>query len=162
MFIARVTVPENDFPYGVLQLATSPPIVGIPFTPQATSAPVFDVMESDGTITIYIVRAQGLIGTVRTELITEDGSAIGGMDYLSTAAELVFAEGERFKTMQLQILDDSLPELGKHFSVNLTNPTGSKIQHVYLNQKLINFVLHRSPASSIAYCKHYGHQYSTQ
>ena len=159
---ARVTVPENDFPYGVLQLATSPPIVGVPFTPQAASAPVLDVTESAGTITIYIVRAQGLIGTVRTELVTEDGSAIGGMDYVSSAAELVFVDGERFKTMQLQILDDTVPELGKQFSVNLTNPTGGKTRQCALDHKLIHFLLYRSSTTSTAYSKHYGHQYPTK
>ena len=126
----RITVPENDFPYGVLQFATSPPNIGDPFTAQATSVPSLTVKESVGSITVYIVRAQGMIGTVRTELITEDGTAIGGMDYVSAAAPFVFAEGERYKTMEIQILDDAVPELGKQFSVNLTNPTGGKTRYI--------------------------------
>lgn len=127
---SRVTVPENDYPYGVIQFATSAPALGDPFTPLAASVPVLEVTESAGNVTVYAVRAQGTVGSVQVEFSTEDGSALAGVinpDYVSQAAKLSFADGERVRSIQLQVLDDAIPELGKHFFVNLSNPTGGKM-----------------------------------
>ena len=121
-----LTVTENDSPYGVLQFSTSAPIPGQPIT-LATEMPELAVQESDGTVTIYVVRAQGSIGTVSIEFITTDDSATHlGLepDYRTTAGRLTFDSGVRVQSFNVTILDDSNPELGKTFFVNLTNPQG--------------------------------------
>ena len=126
---SRVTVPENDYPYGVIQFATSAPALGDPFTPLAVTVPVLVVTESVGNVTLYVVRAQGTIGSIQVEFSTEDGSAVGGglnPDYEPQAGTISFADGERVKSIQLLILDDDIAELEKEFFVNLSNPTGGK------------------------------------
>lgn len=127
--ISIITVPENDFPNGVFQFSTTPPSPGEPFIPEATSVPVLDIQESAGSVTVYVVRAQGTSGAVGVEYSTEDGSAVGGgisPDYTAQAAALSFTNGEQVQNIQLQIIDDSIPEVGKQFFLNLSNPSGCK------------------------------------
>ena len=125
---SNLTVTANDFPYGLIQFVTSPPPPEVPITP-ATEMPETFVRESDGTATVYVVRAQGTVGTVQVEYITSDGSAtsLGGQaDYISTADELEFGAGVVVHNFSVSLRDDSVPELAKTFYVNLTNPRGSK------------------------------------
>lgn len=58
---------------------------------------------------------------------TDDGTALSGgvsPDYTPTGGTLEFSDGERIKTLNISLIDDSTPELGKYFYVNLSNPSG--------------------------------------
>ena len=123
---SAVTVGENDFPYGLFQFATSPPTPGVPITP-ATVAPVLNVRESDGLASIYVVRAQGTVGTISVEYFTSDDSATSqgiDPDFTSAAGRLDFSGDTVVASFPIILLDDSVAELGKTFYVNLTNPQG--------------------------------------
>lgn len=123
---SMLTVTENDFPYGVLQFATSTPVPGQPIT-LAMVMPEITVEESDGMVTVYVVRAQGTVGNVNVEYFTSDGTATNlglGPDYVSNAGQLSFASGVTVQSFQVTLVDDSAPELAKTFYVNLTNPQG--------------------------------------
>ena len=123
---SAITVDENDFPYGLFQFATSPPTPGVPITP-ATVAPVLNIRESDGIASIYVVRAQGTVGTVSVEYFTFDDSATSqgiDPDFTSAAGRLDFSGDTVVASFPIILLDDSVAELGKTFYVNLTNPQG--------------------------------------
>ena len=127
---SNLTVTENDYPYGLLQFSTSPPpAAGI--IPATTTTPELEVRESDGTFTVYIVRAQGNLGTISAEYLTTDGTATSvgaNPDYNSEAGTAEFGPDDRQVSMELSLVDDATPELGKVFYVNLTNPTGGKMR----------------------------------
>ena len=73
----NLTIGANDFPYGLLQFATSPPPgPGDPLIPPATEMVRVRVREEDGMVELLVVRAQGLLGEVRVEWRTVDGSAL--------------------------------------------------------------------------------------
>ena len=123
---STITVDENDFPYGLFQFVTSPPTPGVPVTP-ATVAPVLNVRESDGIASIYVVRAQGTVGTVSVEYFTTDASATSqgiDPDFTSAAGRLDFSGETVVASFPIILLDDSVAELGKTFYINLTNPQG--------------------------------------
>ena len=123
---SNITVPENDYPFGLIQFVTSPPSPGEQILP-AVSRPEIFVDESDGSIVVYVVRAQGNRGTVRAEYFTVDGTARStGVqpDFDSAASTLVFGPSDIVQNFSLTLVDDSIPELGKSFVVNLTNPSG--------------------------------------
>lgn len=125
---AMLTVTENDFPYGVIQFSASPPLPGQPIA-LATVVPELLVRESDGNVTVYVVRAQGTVGTVNIEFHTSDGMATHqGLqpDYVSNAGPLTFAPGDTVQSFQVMLVDNTDPELAKTFYVNLTNPQGGK------------------------------------
>lgn len=124
---SNITVLENDYPFGLIQFVTSPPSPGDRIPP-AISMPEVSVDESDGTITVYVVRSQGNLGTVQVEYLTLDGTARStGVrpDYVSSVGTLTFGPSDVVQTFSLTLLDDSTPELEKVFFVNLTNPSGS-------------------------------------
>lgn len=124
----NITVSENDFPYGILQFAESSPISGGNTIPPATEVPQIYIEESIGTVTIYVVRAQGTVGTAQVDYSTQDGNATSGgvtPDYTPIGGSLTFADGEQVKSFMVTILDNTAPELGKYFFVNLSNPSGN-------------------------------------
>ena len=123
---STITVGKNDFPYGLFQFVTSPPTPGVPITPAAV-APVLNVRESDGIASIYVVRAQGTVGTVSVEYLTTDASATSqgiDPDFTSAAGRLDFSGDTVLASFPVILLDDSVAELGKTFYINLTNPQG--------------------------------------
>eukprot|EP00118_Oscarella_pearsei_P022727 m.265821 g.265821 ORF g.265821 m.265821 type:complete len:6112 (+) comp40493_c2_seq23:779-19114(+) len=121
----NVTVQANDDPYGLMEFTTeSPPTSADPVTPPAVIQPEVSVDESDGTVTLTVVRANGLNGDVSVEFRTVDGTALNGKDYAGTAGTLSFKDGERFKLVTVSLVDNKVPELEKAFSVRLENPKG--------------------------------------
>lgn len=129
---AMVTVAENDYPYGVMQFALTAPAEGDPTIPTATTIPQTSVMENDGSVTVYAVRAQGTSGSIQVDFATEDGTAVSigiGADYSSAGGVLTFEDGERVQSIELQLLDDSEPEQAKYFFINMSNPDGSEYMH---------------------------------
>lgn len=127
---AALVVTENDFPYGVLQFSVSAPVPGQPIA-LATSMPELTVDEGSGVVTVYVVRAQGVVGNVNIEFLTSDGTATNlgvNPDYVSNAGQLSFAPGTAVQSFNVTLIDDSDPELAKTFFVNLTNPQSGK-QH---------------------------------
>ena len=131
-----VTVEESDHPYGLLQFTTSSsPAPGDPFVPEATESPVLSVMEENGTIQLYVVRAQGSEGIVSVEYQTIDGTAVSSgvqPDYQTNVGTLNFPPGVRVQNIDIVLNDDNIPELLKTFSVELSNPSGSEYYKVHI------------------------------
>lgn len=121
-----VTVEENDDPYGLIQFWTE---ATLPSTtiPPLIEQPQVSVLEEDGHVELTIVRAQGLLGAVSVEYQTMNGNATDGVDYISNSGTVTFAEGEREKTIEVDIIDDSTPELGRQFFAELLNPAGGEL-----------------------------------
>lgn len=125
---AALEVTENDFPYGVIQFSAVAPRAGDPI-PLATTMPELTVDEASGSVTVYVVRAQGTVGNVDIEFFTSDGTATNlgvDPDYVSNAGQFRFAAGITVQSFEVTLVDDSDPELAKTFFVNLTNPQGGK------------------------------------
>ena len=123
---STITINENDYPYGLFQFVTSSPTPGVPITP-AMVMPMLTVGESDGMVTVYVARAQGMVGAVSVEYFTSDGSATSqglNPDFIPAAGRLDFSGNQTVGSFQVSLLDDSVAELGKTFYVNLTNPQG--------------------------------------
>lgn len=126
---ASIVISPNDSPYGIFEFSAGMPGSGRSFIPAASAAPSLELRESAGLVDIYVVRAQGTVGNATVEYTTSPGTAVGdgaSPDYTPIAARLEFAAGQLFRTFQLRINDDATPEIGKYFTLNLTNPQGGK------------------------------------
>jgi endoglucanase len=65
--------------------------------------------------------------TVKVGFATEEGSAIAGLDYLSTAGTLTFAPGETEKTVRVSLVGDDVAEADESFALTLANPVGATL-----------------------------------
>ncbi len=78
--------------------------------------------ESIGVATIDVVRVGGSDGQITVDYNSADLTALSGSDFEAIAGTLVFADGERRKTLSINILNDSDPESEEEFELQLSNP----------------------------------------
>ncbi|NWV26847.1 GPR98 protein, partial [Origma solitaria] len=120
-----ISIKASDHPYGLLQFSVGPP-------PQpsdemilpASTVPHIIVKEEVEHISLLVVRAQGLLGTVLIEYRTVPLTAFSPKDYQAVSGMMEFQPGERYKYITVNITDNSIPELEKTFKVELLNPEG--------------------------------------
>ncbi|NWQ77266.1 GPR98 protein, partial [Columbina picui] len=120
-----ISIKASDHPYGLLQFSVGPPPQpGDKMILPASAVPHVTVKEEVGHITLLVVRAQGLLGTVLVEYRTVPLTAFSPKDYQAAVGTLEFQPGERYKYITVNITDNSIPELEKTFKVELLNPEG--------------------------------------
>lgn len=80
--------------------------------------------EGPGSVVIFtITRAGDLSGEAIVNWSTADGTAKAGTDYVLASGQLVFADGESQKTVEITLIDDSTPEPSRTFGLVLSTPT---------------------------------------
>ncbi|XP_068693739.1 adhesion G-protein coupled receptor V1-like isoform X3 [Montipora foliosa] len=119
----NVTIQQSDFPFGLLQFMRNAPVGDVTVSPSTAQFDV-DVRESAGTLTLFVVRAQGTLGNVKCQWKTLPGSAKSPQDYTETTGSVEFPAGSRTSTINITIVDDNVSELSKSFSVELFNTEG--------------------------------------
>lgn len=69
---------------------------------------------------ITVIRSGGSLGPVRLWYETVSGTAEAGWDFVPASGDLLFEAQEMAKSVQIEILDDSLPEGPEEFSLVMT------------------------------------------
>ncbi|XP_077988560.1 adhesion G-protein coupled receptor V1-like [Glandiceps talaboti] len=124
-----IIVGESDYPHGLLQFSDGqPPSSTDPLIPPAMDVVMIRVPETVGTVSLLVVRAQGLSGSVTVEWRTFDRTAVSAgkspIDFMSAGGELTFEDQQRYAYIDITIMDNNIPELDKMFEVQLSNPGG--------------------------------------
>ncbi|KAM6148616.1 adhesion G-protein coupled receptor V1 [Erethizon dorsatum] len=83
----------------------------------------FEVNESHGSVTLAAQRSRDALGQVSLFVYAQNVEAQLGLDYVFTPMILYFADGERYKNIDIVILDDDIPEGDEKFQLILTNPS---------------------------------------
>ncbi|XP_058384943.1 adhesion G-protein coupled receptor V1 [Diceros bicornis minor] len=83
----------------------------------------FEVNETQGSLTLVAQRSKGALGHVSLFVYAQNLEAQLGLDYIFTPMILHFANGERYKNVDIVILDDDIPEGHETFQLILTNPS---------------------------------------
>ncbi|WP_414567542.1 PA14 domain-containing protein [Nostoc sp. CCY 9925] len=95
------------------------------------SSSTTSVNESDGTVTVTVLRSGNLSGTSSIKYATLAGTATVGNDYANGGEEiegtLNFAPGESSKQIIIPIFDDALAESDENFSVAIDQPEGATL-----------------------------------
>lgn len=76
------------------------------------------------TMKVTVVRTHGNQGTASVHLATVDASATAPADYQAQNLDLVFADGEVLRSIEVPIAIDALAEGSEQFLVQLSAPTG--------------------------------------
>ncbi len=82
------------------------------------------VSQGAGNALITVLRTNGSTGVVTVDYATLAGTAIPGVDYISTSNTLAFAEGETSKQIVIPIIQHPQAGLDKTLTIVLTNTTG--------------------------------------
>lgn len=86
----------------------------------------YSVSEGGGHVAIQVTRTGGSEGAVSVVYTTDDDSADGFSDYVSTSGVLSWSDGDASpKTIQISITDDNLIEGAETFKMSLGNVTGT-------------------------------------
>ena len=81
----------------------------------------------DETIEFTVSLDRAASRTVTVDYATSDGSATAGADYTAVGGTLTFAAGERTKTVEVTLLDDTHDEGEETFTLRLSNASGAVI-----------------------------------
>ncbi|XP_058512174.1 adhesion G-protein coupled receptor V1 [Ochotona princeps] len=83
----------------------------------------FEVNETHGSLTLVAQRSRAAVGHVALFVYAQNLEAQLGLDYIFTPMVLHFADGERYKNIDVMILNDDIPEGDEKFQLILTNPS---------------------------------------
>lgn len=104
------------------------PLIAFTATPaQAASTVQFwatttSVLEGDRAV-LTVLRSGGLETPVNAGYSTSGKTALAGSDFLGTTGTLAFAAGESSRTIDVTILNDTIPEKVEQFQVTLSQPS---------------------------------------
>ncbi|GCB66672.1 hypothetical protein scyTo_0007916 [Scyliorhinus torazame] len=105
--VSRIAVDANDGVKGSIQWHTIN----------------FKVNETAGNLTLVIYRDKGTYGNVSLFYYTQNLGAQLGWDFNVTPMSILFRDGERYKYVEVAILDDDIPEGDEDFQLILTDPS---------------------------------------
>ncbi len=106
---------------GYFQFATTTSVNGGSFGLEASQ---FNVAESDGSVSIRVLRNGGSDGTVTLDYATVDLSATSGSDFVANSGTLTFLDGETEKTVTIALVNDLLGEDDEQFGFTIDNLQG--------------------------------------
>ncbi|MGC8886730.1 MAG: Calx-beta domain-containing protein [Verrucomicrobiia bacterium] len=81
----------------------------------------YSIGENQTNATLTIIRDGGTIGSVTINLITQNGTAIQGVDFIAPQTQIVFEEAETFKKVTIPVIDDNVMRGDRQFYVSITN-----------------------------------------
>ncbi|KAE8292326.1 hypothetical protein D5F01_LYC09693 [Larimichthys crocea] len=105
--VAEVTISANDGIRGVIEWTNT----------------MFEVNETIGTMTLVAYRNKGTYGNVSLLFYAQNLEAQQGLDYNTSETMLHFVDGERHKFVEVQIIDDAIPEGAERFQLILSEPS---------------------------------------
>ena len=109
---------------GALESSGAPPPPG-PGQLQFAS-PAYSVSEAAGGVTLTVLRVNGTNGAVGVSYAIATGTAAAPGDFTAASGTLAWAAGDSTpKTFTVTLVDDTVAEGTKTFTVTLSNPTGT-------------------------------------
>ncbi|XP_028269622.1 adhesion G-protein coupled receptor V1 [Parambassis ranga] len=105
--VAEVSIAANDGIRGVIEWTNV----------------MFEVNETIGTLTLVAYRNKGTYGNVSLLFYAQNLEAQQGLDYNTSETVLHFVDGERHKFVEVQIIDDAIPEGPERFQLILSEPS---------------------------------------
>lgn len=83
-------------------------------------------LEGTGTISLDLTLDRASAGAVSIDLMTLDGSATAGDDYMPLMTTVTFAPGEQSRSLSVSLIDDTINEPTKLLMASLSNPSAGQ------------------------------------
>uniref|UniRef100_A0A3Q3J0J5 Adhesion G-protein coupled receptor V1 n=1 Tax=Monopterus albus TaxID=43700 RepID=A0A3Q3J0J5_MONAL len=120
-----VTILEDDIPeveeFFLVKITSAVLITTLATVPQLGME--YEVNETMGILTLVAYRNKGTHGNVSLFLYAQNLEAQQGLDYNISEMMLHFVDGERHKFVEVQIIDDTIPEGAERFQLILSKPS---------------------------------------
>ncbi len=84
----------------------------------------YAVSENQGSLSVVVKRSNGDVGRVSVKYATGDKEAAAGKDYGAVSGTLVFADQEVEKSITIPIMDNSIKDGDRTFTIELSDITG--------------------------------------
>ncbi|KAM8865111.1 adhesion G-protein coupled receptor V1 isoform 2-T2 [Synchiropus picturatus] len=105
--VAEVRIIANDGVRGVIEWTNT----------------MYEVNETIGVLTLVAFRNKGTYGNVSLFYHVQNLEAQQGLDYNTSQTTLYFVDGEKHKFVEVQIVDDAVPEGEERFQLILSDPS---------------------------------------
>ncbi|XP_060927102.1 adhesion G-protein coupled receptor V1 [Limanda limanda] len=105
--VAEVSIAANDGIRGVIEWTNT----------------MYEVNETIRSLTLVAYRSKGTYGNVSLFFYAQNLEAQQGLDYNASERTLQFVDGERHKFVEVQIIDDDIPEGAERFQLILSEPS---------------------------------------
>ncbi|XP_026199339.1 adhesion G-protein coupled receptor V1 [Anabas testudineus] len=105
--VAEVSISANDGIRGVIEWTNT----------------MYEVNETIGVMTLVAYRNKGTYGNVSLVFYAQNLEAQQGLDYNTNETMLHFVHGEQHKFVEVQIIDDTVPEGAERFQLILSKPS---------------------------------------
>jgi uncharacterized delta-60 repeat protein/uncharacterized repeat protein (TIGR01451 family) len=89
----------------------------------AFSSAAYVVNETNGSVTLNVLRLNSTAGTVQVNYATTNGTALAGVNYTAISGVLTFNPGVAIQSITVPVLHDPRATSNLTFAVNLSNPT---------------------------------------
>ena len=117
-----------------------------------------EVHEGPGAVLAFSVTLdRATSAAVSVDYATSDGTAQAGSDYTAASGSVAFAPGERAKTVNVAVLDDSHDEGSETLTLTLSNPSGA-----YLADAVATGTIKNTDAMPRAWMVRFGRTIGTQ
>ena len=110
---------------------------------------VADAQATEGpnvTLDFVVTRSGTTSDTATVDYATADGTATAGSDYVAASSTLTFQPGDRTKTVEVHVINDTVNDGGETFTLNLSNANGAEIADGQATGTILN-VEHNRPAT---------------
>ena len=83
-------------------------------------------MENVGTLGVVVSREEGAFGRVSAFYFVNSGTAVSGQDFSISVpfGEVVFEQNQDTAVININIINDDIPEVDEEFCVLLSSPQG--------------------------------------
>ncbi|XP_029019275.1 adhesion G-protein coupled receptor V1 isoform X2 [Betta splendens] len=105
--VAEISISANDGISGIIEWRIT----------------TYEVNETSGSLTLEVYRNKGTYGNVSLLFSAKNLEAQQGLDYITNDTMLHFVHGERHKFVEVQIVDDTIPEGPERFQLILSQPS---------------------------------------
>ncbi|XP_041856249.1 adhesion G-protein coupled receptor V1 [Melanotaenia boesemani] len=105
--VAEITIGANDGIRGVIGWTNT----------------MFEVNETTGLLTLVAYRNKGTYGNVSLFFFAQNLEAQQGLDFNTSQTMLHFVHGERHKFVEVEIINDAIPEGAERFQLILSEPS---------------------------------------
>ena len=102
------------------------------FAGQFSISSAFTLVNEGASLDFTVTRSGG-IGEVLINVVSENGTAIAGNDFIELNQDLLFLEGEVEKTITLNTINDEMYENNKTMAISISSPSSSV---EYLDQEI--------------------------